>query len=241
MISCKGVSKEFDLVLVPSSDGNYYDLTINEDVSSIFEAGDNVGCYVLNDPKYMIQLSTDAPETFNYEGLDVGKLGTLEWPGSTDNYVIIQIDNELLQVASTPSYQKTTLDSSFDAYKYLNVISRGYQNTQISNHYENSVVNLGGVRPDLYRAIDKYKVGVNETLILEGDIIPVYMLLKVKISTYSNYNLLMDKIRLAVEDYFNLTNPRWGLGKSMEISPLISAIQGQQEVKSVFMNMLHNT
>jgi hypothetical protein len=239
MISAKGVSKEFDMVLTPVND-EYLDITIPEDVTNIFSSGDVVGCYVMNDPNYMLQLSSDAPETFNYEGLDVGKLGTLEWPGGTDNFAIVQMDNELLQVASTPYYKKTTdssgnitYETSYDAYKYLNIISRGYQNTQISSHLEDSIINLGGVRPDLYRAIDKYKVGVNETLILEGDILPVYMLLKIKVSSYSNYNLLMDKIRLSIEDYFNLTNTRWGLGKDMEISPLISAIQGHQEVKSI--------
>lgn len=115
--------------------------------------------------------------------------------------------------------------------RLLNVLSRGTYGTQVSPHPIGSRLYLGGVRPDLYTAMSKYKVEPSELLILEGRLQPIYM--KLSIVLQQSSTIIQENVRLALEQYFNFIESRWGFGKELDVSTLLTAIQNIAGVKSV--------
>jgi hypothetical protein len=273
LISRNGVAKR----CIVSSDGfNYSVDVLDEDCTSLFSAGVSVGLTVLNDPNYMLQLPDGAPFSFNLPGLSASKVDTLDWPGTSGDYGVAQINDEFITFAAavdkaTSSLSDTTtascatgnqtetttasisgnsdgstwdmgsghnsfadgMDMSGTNLRLLNILSRGVYGTTVSAHVPTSSrVYLSGTREDLYRAMSKVKVEPSEILLLEGRLIPLYLILTVVVQ-HSNSSALTENVRQALEGYFNFVDPRWGFGAPLKISQVLSTVQNIPGVKSV--------
>jgi hypothetical protein len=248
LISRLGQSKRFTIA------SDFRTLTVyNEDVTELFVIGSTVGLTILNNPDFMIKLPASASNAFKITGMPTTAISTMSWPGDSTQWAILQIDDEFIQVAASPNYVPTsgsTEVNSFDVdvngtsttstvtgasvggYHLLNVLSRGYYGTTVSPHVNDTRLYLGGIRPDLYRAMSVYKAGTSETLIMEGKIIPIYLMLNIKMQSSSN-SALFDTIRLTLEQYLNFNNTLWGFSKPLRISHITTLLQNLAGVSSV--------
>ena len=247
LISRLGQSKRFSTL-----DGQT--LTVSgEDVTELFPIGSSVGITSLNDPKYMLTLPSTISDSFRVLGMNTSGISSMSWPGDSTQWAIIQIDDEFIQIAAAPDYilnSDGTYSNSYDipnngtgtlnaatglaeGGKHLfNVISRGYYGTSVSSHTLDTRTYLGGIRPDLYRAMSTYKAGTSETLIMEGKLIPIYLMLKVQMQS-SSVSTMFDTLRLTLEDYFNFNNTIWGFSLPLRISHIITLLQNLPGVNSV--------
>lgn len=97
LISRNGVSKRF---IVPGDGQGYSVDVLDEDCTSLFSPGTAVGLTAMNDPNYMLQLPEACPMSFNIPGLSISKFDSVDWPGGTSNYGIVQINDEFIMVAA---------------------------------------------------------------------------------------------------------------------------------------------
>jgi hypothetical protein len=248
LLSVNGISRvcsrlPSDLASVHNQHYSVY--IADDDATSLFPIGATVGLSLLNGftnvPAGMaVKLTTSTGQPFNVEG--PGVYNPL-WPGMDSQIALLQIDDEFIEAQVEPDYPSAG-SSSFTYYTSqsntggqqpfcgLNIVSRGKYGTQVTSHMKDSRVYLGGVRPDLYRAINTYKVEPCELLLLEGKVIPIYILLTVRSDSSASASVANLVIN-ALESYFNFTNQTWGFGMPLRISPILSTVQAIPGIASV--------
>ena len=242
LVSADGITKRLTII------NKRKILIYDEDVTDVFTKSKVIGLTSLNDPRFMLAMYDSAPMSMNVVGVNPNQLFTNQELGNGSEKIIIQIDNEFLEVAATdvdavnsPSNWitktgdnsfKTGLIESGERVRYLNILSRGKYGSEVSPHIVDDIAFVQQVREDLYKSIEKYKVAPSEVLITEGQILPFYMYLKIIIDNSNNLTMFY-KIKKALEEYFNLFEPRWNFGEPFRLSPFLSVIHAQEGVMSI--------